>query len=73
MMDSKMLVDLNTNLGHIKSSRDVYFDRVNIIFMGDFFQLPTISRLVVYIDTLLEWEYGHQLWRSINAIILLIE
>src|SRR5437762_9406258 len=73
MMDSKMLVDLNTNLGATKSSRDVYFGGVNVIFMGDFLQLPTISCLDVYIATLSEWEYGHQLWRSINAIILLTE
>ena len=73
MMDSKMLVDLNTNLGETKSSRDVYFGGVNIIFMGDILQLPTISCLDVYIDTLSEWEYGHQLWRSINAVILLTE
>ena len=73
MMDSKNLVDLNTNLGAAKSSRDVYFGGVNIIFMGDFLQLPTISHLDVYINMPSEWEYGHHLWRSINAVVLLTE
>ena len=41
--------------------------------MGDILQLPTISRLDVYVDTPSEWEYGHQLWRSINAVLLLTE
>ena len=68
-----MLIDLNTNLGHTNSSHDVYFSGVNVIFMGDFLHLSTISRLDMYIDTLSEWEYGHQLWRSINAIVLQIE
>ena|SRR5436190_2998597 len=36
IMDSKMLVNLNTNLGDTKSSCDSYFSGVNVIFMGDF-------------------------------------
>ena len=72
MMDCRMLVNLNANLGDTKSSRNIYFGGVNI-FMGNFLQLPTISHLDVYIGTPSEWEYGHQLWRSINAIVLLTE
>ena len=73
MMDCRMLVNLHNNLGEAKSSRDGYFGGVNIIFMGDFLQLPTISRLDVYIDKPSEWQYGYQLWRSINAVVLLTE
>ena len=27
----------------------------------------------VYVDKPSQWEYGHQLWRSINVVILLTE
>ena len=61
MMDCQMLVNLNTNLGEAKSSCDGYFGGVNVIFMGNFLQLATVSQLDVYIDKPSKWEYGHQL------------
>ena len=73
MMDCKMLVNLNMNLKEAKSRHDDYFGGINIIFMGDFLQLATISQLDVYINKPSEWEYGHHLWRSINLVILLTE
>ena len=73
MMDCRMLVDLHNNLGAAKSSRDVYFGGVNVIFMGDFLQLSTVSQLDVYVDKPSKWAYGHQLWRSINVVVLLTE
>src|SRR6266496_4161371 len=73
MMDCKMLVNLNTNLKEAKSRPDDYFGGINIIFMGDFLQLATVSHLDVYIDKPSEWEYGHHLWRSINLVVLLTE
>ena len=45
MMDCRMLVNLHKNLGDTKASHDGYFGGVNIIFMGDFLQIPTISGL----------------------------
>ena len=27
----------------------------------------------VYVDKPSQWEYGHQLWRSINVVVLLTE
>ena len=59
MMDCKMLVNLNTNLKEAKHRHDDYFGGINIIFMGDFLQLATVSHLDVYIDKPSEWEYGH--------------
>jgi len=61
------------NLGEAKSSRDGYFGGINVIFMGDFLQLITISQLNMYVDKSSEWEYDHQLWRSINVVVLLTE
>ena len=72
-MDCQMLVNLHMNLGKAKSLHDGYFGSVNIIFMGDFLQLDTVSQLDVYVNKPSEWEYGHQLWRSINAVVLLTE
>ena len=73
MMDCKMLVNLNTNLKETKHRHDDYFGGINIIFMGDFLQLATVSHLDVYVDKPSEWEYGHHLWRSINLVVLLTE
>ena len=41
--------------------------------MGDFLQLSTVSQLDVYVDKPSKYEYGHQLWRSINVVVLLTE
>jgi PIF1-like helicase len=71
MMDCKILVNLNTNLKEAKSQHDDYFGAINTIFMGDFLQLDTVSHLDVYVDKPSEWEYGHQLWRSVNLVVLL--
>ena len=73
MVDCKMLVNLNINLKEAKSQPNDYFGGINIIFMGDFLQLATVSHLDVYVDKPSEWEYGHHLWRSINLVVLLTE
>ena len=61
MMNYKMLVNLDTNLKAAKSRPDDYFGDINIIFMGDFLQLATVSHLDVYVDKSSEWERGHHL------------
>jgi PIF1 helicase. len=73
MMDCRMLVNLHKNLRDTKASQDTYFGGVNVIFMGDFLQIPTVSQLDVYVDKPSKWEQGHQLWRSLNAVVLLID
>ena len=50
MMDCKMPVNLNTNLKEAKHRHDDYFGGINIIFMGDFLQLATVSHLDVYVE-----------------------
>src|SRR5947207_6803120 len=41
--------------------------------MRDFLQIPLVSNLHLYVDMPSEWELGHQLWRSLNAVVLLSE
>ena len=73
MMDCKNMEDLNITLGSKKSCRDSYFGGVNVIFMGDFLQLPTVSHYDLYIDKPSKYEWGHHLWRSLNAVVNLTE
>ena len=73
MMDCRMLVNLHKNLRSIKAAQDMYFGGVNVIFIGDFLQIPTVSGLDLYKDKPSQWDQGHELWRSLNAIVLLTE
>ena len=43
MMDCNMLMNLNKNLCEMKTIHDQKFGEVNLIFLGDFFQSPTVS------------------------------
>src|SRR5271154_3692295 len=49
MMDTKLFGNLQTQLSKIKSDSDADFGGVNILFAGDFLQLPTVSHMDVYI------------------------
>jgi len=44
---------------------------LNVIFMGDFLQIPSVSNLHLYVDKPSQWALGHRLWRSLNAVMLL--
>jgi hypothetical protein len=48
-----------------------YLSGVHVVFMDDFLQLFILSHLDLYVDKPLEREYGNQLWRSTNAVVLL--
>lgn len=73
MMDCKNLVNLHKNLDNAKSNEAEDFGGLNIIFMSDFLQIPSVSSLHLYINKPSEWALGHRLWRSLNAVILLTE
>jgi hypothetical protein len=73
MMDCKTLVHLHNNLGNARRTQAEKFGGVNVIFIGDFLQIPSVSNLHLYIDKPSNWELGHQLWRSLNAVVLLSE
>ena len=49
MLDAKLLTDLHTQLGRIRSNCDLDFGGVNILFTGDFLQLPSVSHNDIYL------------------------
>jgi hypothetical protein len=73
MMDAKLLGNLHTQLGKIKSDTDSNFGGVNILFAGDFLQLPTVSHLDVYLsdhtDNKIRQANLH--WHKLNAVVVL--
>jgi len=72
MMDYKVMEYLHTQLAIVKANPEVSFGGVNIIFFGDFLQLPAVRNPDLYIDSN-EWGAGHRLWTSLNAIVFLKE
>jgi PIF1-like helicase len=74
MMDSNVMERLHTRLSTIKSNTNQDFGGVNLIFVSDFLQLPSVSHLDLYNNNPeSEWYHGHILWRSLNAVIILME
>jgi len=72
MMDSKVMIQLNKQLGHLKNMPQKSFGGVNVLFAGDFLQLPSVSHFDLYLDKA-KWRHGHDLWRSLNAVVILRE
>jgi len=70
MMDCNVLSRLHTQLSLLKSRPSDLFGGINIIFLGDFLQFPSVSRMDVYLNTE-RCESGHRLWRSLNAVVIL--
>ena len=67
------MVQLHNKLCIAKSSlASVKFGRLNIIFLGDFLQLPCISAYYLYMNKPM-YQLGHTLWRSLNAVVILTE
>jgi len=44
-----------------------------VLFFGDFFQLPSVSKLDLWRGKLGRWHQGHDLWRSLNAVVTLTQ
>jgi hypothetical protein len=72
MLDCKVMESLHTQLTKAKSKPEITFGGVNIIFFGDFLQLPAVVNPDLYIDQK-DWGLGHRLWRSLNAVIVLTQ
>ena len=70
MMDTDVIASISTKLGTAKSLPSEKFGGVNLIFMGDFLQLPTVSSRDLYVDNA-ETRTGHDIWRSLNAVVIL--
>jgi len=76
MMDCKLMMTLNTRLNLLRGYKndDLPFGGINLIFIGDFYQLPAVSKLDLWRDSKLgQWEKGHRLWRSLNAAVTLVK
>ena len=71
MLDCKVITQLHEKLCAAKSSNSsVLFGGVNIMFFGDFLQLPSISPFKLYKRTA-RWQLGYDLWHSLNVVVLL--
>ena len=77
MMDAKVMIKLNEKLNKLKAPEGKNdgkpFGGTNILFFGDFYQLPAVSRLDLWRKSLGQWSQGHDRWRSLNAIVMLTE
>jgi hypothetical protein len=72
MLDCKVMEHLHTQLSIAKGKPEIHFGGVNIVFFGDFLQLPAIVNPNLYVDNQ-NWGLGHHLWRSLNAVVILKE
>jgi PIF1-like helicase len=73
MLDCKMMIKLHNKLCSANSSKDdVILGGFNILFFGDFLQLPSISPYHLYTANS-PYHLGHHLWRSLNAVVILTE
>ena len=77
MMDAKVMIQLNRTLNLLRGANQDHdakaFGGVNILFFGDFFQLPSVSKLDLWRNKLGRWQQGHDLWRSLNAVVILTQ
>lgn len=73
MMGSSLMMKLNDKLCIAKSSKaSEIFGGINILFVGDFLQLPSPSSDRVY-KSRPRYRRGCDLWRSSNAVVILDE
>jgi hypothetical protein len=70
MLDSVVIEHLHSRLGKVKANPEIDFSGVNIIFFGDFLQLPAVLNPDVYVNNN---GLGHRLWRSLNGVIILTQ
>lgn len=70
MLDSVVIEHLHLQLGKVKANPEINFGGVNIIFFGDFLQLPAVLNPDVYVNNN---GLGHHLWRSLNGVVILTQ
>jgi hypothetical protein len=72
MMDTTLLTALHAQLSIVKGIPAEKFGGVNIIFAGDFLQLPSVNHKDLYISSGTSgMQLAHSYWRSINAVVVL--
>src|SRR5436190_462370 len=70
MLDSTVIARLHSQLGKVKANPEINFGGVNIIFFGDFLQLPVVVNPDVYVNNN---GLGYRLWRSLNGVVILTQ
>ena len=70
MLDSTVIEHLHSQLAKVKANPEINFGGVNIIFFGDFLQLPAVLNPDVYVNNN---GLGHRLWRSLNGVVILTQ
>jgi PIF1-like helicase len=71
MLDSSIMRSLHEQLTKIRSKPQMGFGGVNIIFVGDFLQLPSVTGSDIYIPDKRQTEQAFLLWRQLNAVVIL--
>jgi ATP-dependent DNA helicase PIF1 len=72
MLSCKIMEVLHKQLSTAKANPELPFGGINILFFGDFLQLPAVRSSDVYIDDK-KYGLGHRLWRSLSAVVILNE
>jgi len=65
------MIKLNKQLQIIGCNSSIQFGGFDLLFFGDFLQFPTVSHMDLYIDDSKLHKHGHDLWRSLNAVVIL--
>lgn len=82
MIGCKLLLQVSEALGMAKGNKSTPFGGVNVIFAGDFAQLPPVgqSRLFSHLNTATvgtkrgqDNVFGKLLWLSVRTVVLLVE
>lgn len=71
MLDSSVMRSLHEQLTKIRSQPELGFGGVNIIFVGDFLQLPSVTGSDIYIPDKRQTAQAFLLWRQLNAVVIL--
>src|SRR5579859_1872006 len=70
MLDSKVIEDRHSQLSKVKANPEINFGSINMIFFGDFLQLPAVLNPDVYVNNN---GLGHRLWRSLSGVVILTQ
>ena len=70
MLYSTVIEHLHPQLAKVKANPEINFGGVNIIFIGDFLQLPAVLNPDLYVNSN---GLGHRLWRSLNGVVILTQ
>ena len=71
MLDRSTMIKLDKKLKALTCNGSSMLGGMNIIFCGDFLQLPTVNGQDLYIDHRTEYTLGYDIWRSLNAVVIL--